>query len=149
MQDISWFIFFMILMTFILDTFIYCIGTSDVSNPTPVYVVEGGEAVLQCEFGSSKLTWQVYSDITEVGGDVCIGCAVLSIVGAWVNIADGGDINGSKYSTSKIPSTELYYKLHILNVGVSDVKKNRCEAVVNGRIQLFYLKLDLIGRCIK
>ena len=70
----------MILMTFILDTFIYCIGsvycTSDESNPTPVHVVEGGEAVLQCEFGSSKFTWQVYSDITEFGGDVCIGCAV-------------------------------------------------------------------------
>ena len=139
----------MILMTFILDTFIYCIGsvscTSDISNPTPVYVVECGEAVLQCGFGSSKLTWQVY-----IGGG-CVGCAVMAIDGGWVNTADGGDIYGSKYSTSKIPSTKLYYRLHILNVGVSDVKKYRCEGVIaiNGWIKSFYLKLDLIGRSIK
>jgi hypothetical protein len=92
----------------------------------------------------------VYIGIKELDDiHVCVGCAVLAIGDGWFKIADGGDINSSKYSTSKIPSTELYYKLHILNVGVSDVKKYRCEAVVNGGIQLFYLELDLIGRCIK
>ena len=70
--------------------------------------------------------------------------------GGWYYLAIGDDvIDGSKYSTFKNPSTELYYKLHILNIGVSDVKKYKCEAVVNGGFQLFYLKLDLLGRCIK
>jgi hypothetical protein len=36
-------------------------------------------------------------------------------------IADGGAvIDNSKYSTSKNSLTGLYYRLHILNVGVSD-----------------------------
>ena len=53
----------------------------------------------------------------------------------------------SKYSTSKNPLTGLYYRLHILNVGVSDVKKYRCYAIVDGVNKRFYLKLDLVGRC--
>ena len=43
----------------------------------------------------------------------------------------------------------MYYKLHILNVGVSDVKMHRCKAVVNTVIQDFYIEMDLLGRCIK
>jgi hypothetical protein len=39
-------------------------------------------------------------------------------------------INNSKYSVSRNPSTELYYRLHILNVGISDVKKHRCDEIV-------------------
>jgi hypothetical protein len=63
-------------------------------------------------------------------------------------VAYGGDAtDSSKYSVSTNPSTRLYYILHILNVGVSDVKKYKCEAVVNGMIQSFYLQLILIGRC--
>ena len=63
-------------------------------------------------------------------------------------IADGDDtINDSKYSTSKNPSSGLYYRLHILNVGVSDLKKYICETVVNGGIQYFYLQLIFLGRC--
>ena len=66
----------------------------------------------------------------------------------WNIIADGGSvINVSKYSTSKNPTTEQYYILHILNVGVSDVKKYKCEAAINGDVQSFYLQLNLIGRC--
>ena len=62
-------------------------------------------------------------------------------------IADGGNvINSSKYSTSKNSSTGLYYRLHILNVEVSNVKKYRCEGNVNGRIKVFYLQLYLLGR---
>ena len=62
-------------------------------------------------------------------------------------IADGGAvIDNSKYSTSKNSLTGLYYRLHILNVGVSDVKKYRCEGNVNGRIKFFYLQLYLLGR---
>jgi len=42
-------------------------------------------------------------------------------------IASGADvIDNSIYLASKKPSTGLYYKLHILNVGVSDIKKHRC-----------------------
>jgi hypothetical protein len=68
--------------------------------------------------------------------------------GSWNVIADGGDtINVSKYSVSKNPSTGLYYRLHILNVGESDVKKHKCEGVVNGMILSFYLQLILSGRC--
>ena len=67
--------------------------------------------------------------------------------GRWNVIADGGDtINVSKYSTSKNP-TGLYYRLHILNVGESDVKKYICEGTVNGQILSFYLQLILSGRC--
>ena len=62
-------------------------------------------------------------------------------------IADGGAvIDNSKYSTSKNSLTGLYYRLHILNVGVSDVKKYRCEGNVNGKIKFFYLQLYLLGR---
>ena len=65
-----------------------------------------------------------------------------------VNIIASGSsvIDGSKYSISKNPSTGLYYRLHILNVGVSDLKKYTCQAVVNGVIQHFYLQLILIGQ---
>jgi hypothetical protein len=123
---------FMILMTLIFDTFIWCVDnvycTSDESNPTPVYVVEGGEAVLQCGFESSRLVWCVYN------------------CGGWNIIAAGGDTTENfKYSVSKNPSTGLYYRLHILNVGVSDLKKYRCERNVNGMIQIFYIELDLLG----
>jgi hypothetical protein len=46
----------------------------------------------------------------------------------------GGDttIDSSKYSVSKNPLTGLYYRLHILNVGMSDLKKHRCQTNVNG-----------------
>ena len=108
---------------------VYC--TSVESNPTPVYVVEGGEAVLQCGFESSKLTWFVYNGVV------------------WNIIASGSDvIDSSKYSVSNNPLTGLYYILHILNVGVSDLKKYRCETSVNGGIQNFYTKLDLLSRYI-
>ena len=107
---------------------VYC--TNDISNPTPVYVVQGGEAVLQCRFENNGLNWRVYND------------------GGWAIIADRGDtIDDSKYSTSKNPSTGLYYRLHILNVRVSDLKKYRCSGLSNGEIQSFYLQLILIGRC--
>ena len=87
---------------------VYC--TNDISNPTPVYVVQGGEAVLQCAFESNRLTWRVYN-----GDNVNI-------------IASGSDvIDDSKYSVSKNPSTGLYYRLRILNVVVSDAKKYRCN----------------------
>jgi hypothetical protein len=56
-------------------------------------------------------------------------------------------IDKSKYSVSKNPSTGLYYRLHILNVGVSDLKKYRCNAVVNGVNENFYLLLIFSGRC--
>ena len=107
---------------------VYC--TNDVSNPTPVYVVQGGEAVLQCGFESSSLIWQVYH-----GGKLS-------------NVAAGADtVDGSKYSVSKNPSTGLYYRLHIQNVGESDLKKYKCQGNVNGGIQSFYLQLIFIGRC--
>jgi hypothetical protein len=69
--------------------------------------------------------------------------------GSWNTISVAFDINDkykSKYNVST-NSAGLYYRLHILNVGMSDVKKYICEAVVNGVIQNFYLKLDLLGRC--
>ena len=54
-------------------------------------------------------------------------------------IESGADvIDNSKYLTYKNPSTGQYYRLHILNVGVSDVKKYRCQAAINGMIQNFY-----------
>ena len=61
-----------------------------------------------------------------------------------LNIIASGSatINDSKYSVSKNPLTRMYYRLHILNVEVSDVKKYRC-----GKLQYFYLQLILIGRC--
>ena len=109
---------------------VYC--TSDINNPTPVYVVEGGEAVLQCGFTSMLLQWYDYK----------------AIGGTWDIVADGGTtIDGSKYSTSKNTPTALYYRLHILNVGESDLKKYRCEGGVNGVLQYFYLQLIFIGRC--
>ena len=61
---------------------------------------------------------------------------------------DDDTIDDSIYSVSKNPPlTELYYRLHILNVGVSDIKKNTCEVVINRVIQMFYLQLIIIGRC--
>ena len=64
--------------------------------------------------------------------------------GSVITVASGTDtLDGSKYSVSKNPSTGMYYRLHILNVGVSDIKKYRC----NGKfLQHFYLKLDVLGR---
>ena len=56
-------------------------------------------------------------------------------------------IDSSKYSVSKNPSTGLYYRLHILNVGMSDIKKHRCENTDNGAILSLYLQLILFGRC--
>ena len=102
--------------------------TNDESNPTPVYVVEGGEVVLQCAFESSELSWQVYSAsrlrIVSIGGDV---------------------VNDSKYSVSKNPSTGLYYRLHIKNVGVSDLMKYSCQELDNCVNKHFYIKLDFLG----
>jgi hypothetical protein len=69
--------------------------------------------------------------------------------GGWINIANGGDVvDGSKYSTSKNPSTGLYYRLHIMKVGLSDIKKYRCQGITDERIKIFYLELNLLGRCI-
>ena len=66
----------------------------------------------------------------------------------WVLIASRADvIDGSKHSTSKNPSTGLYYRLHIMKVGVSDLKKYQCSGAVDGRVQSFFLQLILIGRC--
>jgi len=63
-------------------------------------------------------------------------------------IANANDINDeSKYSVSTNPSTGLYYRLHILNVGVSDLKKYRCQGLVNGVNQNFYIQLDFLGGC--
>ena len=63
-------------------------------------------------------------------------------------IASGVDtIDNSKYSTSKNPSTGMYYRLRVLNVDVSDVKKYRCSGPDNGMILDFYLQLTLSGRC--
>ena len=103
---------------------VYC--TNDISNPTPVYVVQGGEAVLQCGFESNRLSWRVYS-----GDDANLVA-----------------IDGSKYSVSNNPSTGLNYRLHILNVGISDVKKYRCETAINGVLHYFYTKLDFLSRYI-
>ena len=60
---------------------------------------------------------------------------------------DDVTINDDKYSTSNNPSTGLYYRLHILTVGVSDLKQYRCEGLANGVSGIFYLTLDLLGRC--
>ena len=95
-----------------------------------VYVVQGGEAVLQCGFGSNRLVWRVYS-----GGDTNIVAN------------DGLTIDDPEYSTFKNPSTGRYYRLHMLNVEVSNLKKNRCSGLVNGVNRIFFLKLDLLGMC--
>ena len=58
---------------------------------------------------------------------------------------DGDAIDKSKYSVSKNPSTELYHRLHILNVGMSDLKKYRCQGLVNSVNQYFYIQLDFLG----
>ena len=72
---------------------------------------------------------------------------------AW-DVYNGGSVDrvaicssgtSPRYTTSKNLSTGLYYRLHILNVGVSDLKKYRCSGNVNGVIQYFYLQLILIG----
>jgi hypothetical protein len=60
---------------------------------------------------------------------------------------DGDAIDDSKYLVSKNPSTGLYYRLHILNVGVSDLMKYRCYGFVNGVYQYFYIQLDYLGGC--
>ena len=63
-------------------------------------------------------------------------------------IASRGDVTDkSKYSVYKNPSTELYYRLHILNVVMSDLKKYKCIGAADGRVQSFYLQLIIIGRC--
>jgi hypothetical protein len=99
-------------MTLIFDTSIKSIGsvscTHDISNSTPVYVVDGSDAVLQCGFESSNLNWDVFYG---VGWDIIAYNSVT--------------IDNSKYSTSKNPSTGLYYILHILNVEVSELKKHK------------------------
>jgi hypothetical protein len=84
-------------------------------SPVQKEHVQGEEAVLQCGFESIKLTWNVNN-----GNDVDIIAA------------DGDTIDDSKYSVSRNPPlTGLYYRLLILNVGVSDIKKYKCEADVN------------------
>jgi hypothetical protein len=66
----------------------------------------------------------------------------------WNTIASRGDVTDtSKYSISKNSSTELYYRLQILNVVMSDLKKYKCSGAADGRVQDFYLQLILIGRC--
>jgi hypothetical protein len=60
---------------------------------------------------------------------------------------DGDVIDDSKYSVSKNPSTGLYYRLRILNVEVSDIQKYKCQGLVNGVNQYFYIQLDLLGGC--
>ena len=51
-------------------------------NPTPVYVVDGSDSVLQCGFESSNLNWDVYYGV------------------GWDNIAYRSDIiDNSKYLT--------------------------------------------------
>ena len=89
--------------------------------------MQGGEAILQCGFESNGLSWYAHTN------DL---------------IASGADItNKSKYNISKNPSTGLYYRLHILNVGVSDLVNYKCSGNVNGVIQQFYFQLIYIGRC--
>jgi hypothetical protein len=58
----------------------------------------------------------------------------------WDIVAAGGDtVNGSKYAVSKNPSTGLYYRLHILNVGVSDVRKHRCQGLIRRKNYFIYI----------
>ena len=78
-----------------------------------------------------RLLWQVYADN-----------------GSANPVAAGGTVlDKSKHSVSKNPLTNRYYRLHILNVEVSDLKKYRCQALVNGKNYFFYIKLDFLGRC--
>jgi hypothetical protein len=64
--------------------------------------------------------------------------------GSVITVASGADtIDCSKYSVSRTPSTGQYYRLHILNVGVSDIEKHRCQASI---FQNFYIQLDILGR---
>ena len=64
--------------------------------------------------------------------------------GSVITVACGADtVDGCKYSVSMNPSTGLYYRLHILNIGVSDIKKHICTA---SNFQDFYIKLDVLGR---
>jgi hypothetical protein len=67
----------------------------------------------------------------------------------WYLIVNGGDIiDESKHSISKNPTTNLYYRLLIKNVGLSDLKKYSCQGRnFNGVFQTFYLQLDFLGRC--
>jgi hypothetical protein len=58
---------------------------------------------------------------------------------------DDDIIDDSKYSVSKNTLTGLYYRLHILNVGVSDLTKYKCQGLVNGVNQYFYTLLDILG----
>ena len=69
--------------------------------------------------------------------------------GEWYLIANGGDVvDEPKHSVSKNPTTNLYYRLLIKNVGLSDLKKYRCQGKnVNGVPHIFYLKLNFLGRC--
>ena len=60
---------------------------------------------------------------------------------------DGDAIDDSKYSVFKNQSTGLYYRLHILNVGVSDIHMYSCYGLVNGVNQYFYIQLDFLGGC--
>ena len=60
---------------------------------------------------------------------------------------DDDTIDDSNYSVSKNTLTGLYYRLHILNVGVSDLTKYKCQGLVNGVNQYFYTLLDILGRC--
>ena len=77
------------------------------------------------------MVWQVYN------GD------------SWAVVASGGDvIDSSKNSVYTNPSNGLYYRFHILNVGAADLKKYRCQAVVNGVIECFYIKLYFLSRYI-
>ena len=66
--------------------------------------------------------------------------------GSWVRVASASlTIIDSKYSTSRNPSTGLFYRLHILNVAVSDLKKYRCSGL-EVVTKYFYLELILLGR---
>ena len=61
--------------------------------------------------------------------------------------SDDLTIDNSKYSTSKNPSTGLYYILYIKNVGTADLKKYRCQGKDNATPKQFYFLLKLLGRC--
>ena len=61
-----------------------------------------------------------------------------------ITVASGADtVDGSKYSVSMNPSTGQYYRLHILNVGMSDIKQRRCKVRI---FQDFCIKLNVLGR---
>ena len=67
---------------------VYC--TSDVSNPTPVYAVQDGDAVLQCGFKSSNMNWHMHNGQSP-----------------YIVASRDAVIYSSKYSTSKNPPTWL------------------------------------------